>query len=102
MGGEQFSEAFALLVDLALKRGQRNIQDAPGLAVIEIDGAWTARVNGHREEVDGVPPLHAVIEWRGTPVGVMSPMAGVLALGAEDELIAALRAQGAALEPGHG
>ena len=91
---DPFCEVFILVGDLAYKRGARSIKDAPGLHDVPIDAAWRARINAHREEIDGVPGLHMAVDFNGFPAGLFTAHGGVVAAGSmanEGALCAALR-----------
>ena len=91
------SEAFVLIVDLALKQGRRNIKDQ--VVDVAVDDTWKVRVNGCSVERENIPPFHAYVEFNGWPAGFIgTDGGGVIAAGEaanEDALIAALRAAGA-------
>ena len=91
---DSFCEVFMLIGDLAYHRGARSIKDVPGLHDVPIDALWCAKINPHREEVDGVPGLSMAIEFNGFPAGLFMAHGGVVAAGSvanEGALCAALR-----------
>lgn len=91
-------EAFALILDIADRRGVRNIAALPGCWEFRA-GDWLVAVNGDiRERTttqgDKVPPFHALaVRDRASAFGValITPVGGTCAAGVEDDLIAALR-----------
>lgn len=90
-------EAFALILDIADRRGVRDIGKLPGCWEFTA-GEWSIAVNGSRDERattagDKVPPFHALAVNNDLHVGValISPRDGVCAAGVEDALCAALR-----------
>ena len=93
------TEAFALILKIAVRRGVRDINTLPGCWEFTA-GPWSIAVNGHREECattagDKVPPFHA-LAIHGEKVGgiaLISLDGGTCADGVEDELCAALRAE---------
>ena len=46
-----------------------------------ISDKWLLKLNGHPEEVDGIPPFHAYVEFNGWPAGVFNPWGGEIAIG---------------------
>lgn len=96
-------EAFALIADLASRRGVSRINQLPGCYEFALPDGWEVSVNGHREprkniHGDPVPPFHALVQRHGWPALLMSPAGGeVLGDATEDDFIAALRAAGASL-----
>lgn len=65
-----------------------------GLWEYQVDDNWAFKVNGHEEEVEGVPPFHALILYEGLPAGLVSPVGGIIASGAavnEKNLIKAMK-----------
>jgi hypothetical protein len=78
----QISEAFDVVAELALALGVRNIGSLPGLWTCDIDEHWRVSLNGHKEEIDKVPPYHCAVEWNGFPAGLFSPAGGIIAAGA--------------------
>jgi hypothetical protein len=91
------TEAFALILDIAERRGVRDIGTLPGCWEFTA-GPWSIAVNGSRDERttaagDKVPPFHALAVNNDLLVGValISPRNGVCAEGVEDDLCAALR-----------
>ena len=90
------SIAFILCVDLALKRGHKNIRDQ--VLALDVDGAWKITINGKSEACDNIPPYGVLVEFNGWPAGILDPGGGVIAAGEaanEDTLIAALKVAGA-------
>lgn len=95
------SEAFLLLVDLAIKRGNSSIKGT--VVTFEIDSTWAATFNGCADERDNVPPYHCSVSYNGWPAGILGPSSGCIAAGEganEDTLIAALKAAGASVTYG--
>lgn len=75
------AEAFVAIIRLAEKLGVKSIKDLPGLWELAIDEHWKIRVNGHKEEIDAIPPFHCAVEFNGWPAGLFSPQGGVIAAG---------------------
>lgn len=95
VGDRPIVEAFAEIVAYAERKGVKSIGELPGLWEFDVDG-WHVKVNGHREEIAGVPGYHAIVEYNGWPTLVMSPFDGISMLTrdgarAEDEFIAAIK-----------
>ena len=96
------SEAFALIVDLAIVRGAKTPLRDHYAACWEsdVDDTWRVSFNGHSEPRMSstgakVPGFEVFVEYNGWPAGLIGPAGGVIAAGAganEDALIAALRA----------
>ena len=91
------TEAFALILKVAVRRGVRDINTLPGCWEFTA-GQWSVAVNGHREELttpagDKVPPFHALATNADLLAGIalISPRGGTCAAGVEDDLITALR-----------
>ena len=60
-----------------------------------VDDRWVVKVNGHREQVESVPPFSALLEFNGWPAGIIDPFGGTIAAGElanEDTFIAAMEA----------
>lgn len=92
------SIVFALLLDLFLKKGFRDIKEQ--FVSIQLDDRWRVAVNGKREEHQRVPPYHFLVEYNGLPVTLIGPRGGGPVTGmSEAELIAALQRFGAELPP---
>ena len=84
---------FGKVVELADVLGVESINDYPGCWEYRISDKWLLKLNGHPEEVDGIPPFHAYVEFNGWPTGVFNPWGGEIAAGEaanEDILIEAL------------
>jgi hypothetical protein len=93
------SVIYALVVDLALKRGHRDIKGQ--VVELEYSDIWKATINGSSDHTQGIsiPPYHVFIQCNGWPVTIVGPSGGAPILGAsEDEIIAALNKAGAALK----
>lgn len=95
---ERVSVVFALIVDLCLKRGFRDIQGQ--VVEIEFSEIWKVTINAKREPHQRIPPLHALVTCNGWPATIIGPSGGGPLLGVEEyELIDALKAAGAELPP---
>ncbi len=80
------SEAWATVIGWAGNQGMENAKDLPGLWTGETD-EWKVSVNGHREEVGGVPPYGIQLENKVfVQVAVIQPNGGAIC-GSEDALI---------------
>lgn len=93
--GQELSEAFVSVVDLAHALGVREVYKVPGLWKHDIDDQWSVSVNGHAEEIDSVPPYAVAITNRKyLCVGVLRATGGMITGGqqAEDDFIAATKA----------
>lgn len=92
------SIVFFLCVDLALKRGFRDINGQ--VIALEFGYVWKLTINGKREHHGHIPPLNVLVERNGLPVTLLGPVGGGPIIGfEEDELIAALKRAGAELPP---
>jgi hypothetical protein len=78
---EPFAEAFGAILELADVLGVKHIYKLPGLWCVDVDEHWTIRMNGHREEVGGVPAHTAALEYNGWPAGMSQPSGGIIAAG---------------------
>lgn len=87
---ETYCTAFTKLCELEVARGVRNMNQTPGLHSCTIDEEWRAEINPHDDPIGNVPPFHAMIYWQDTPVGLINHCHGIMFVGAEDDLIAAL------------
>lgn len=90
------SEAFALAVRLAVRRGVRRVGSVTGHHHLTV-GPWTLVFYGDTaRRPEGVQPRHCVVVVRdGLPVGLVYPSGGCVLSGTgnvEDELIADMRA----------
>lgn len=99
------SEVWALVCELALALGHRQLNQRPGCWRHELadpnGGTWAFTLNPHDtpkligDTATTLPPFHLFVEWNGFPAGIVSPAGGVIAAGAranEDTCIAALKA----------
>ena len=85
-------EAYMRLVDLADARDLPAAWRPGAVESFDIDGTWRATVNRGREEQQGIPAFHILVERKGWPVGLLHPRGGTMVAGAEDALIAAVEA----------
>lgn len=82
----QMSEAFAAVIDWALRHDATDIRKLPGLWRGETD-QWKVAINGHSEETEGVPPYSMQLEHKTYfQFAVISPNGGAIA-GDEADLI---------------
>ena len=96
----QHSEAFSLIVTLALATGAKSIVDLPGCWEHQIDAQWWVAVNGHKKPRmcstgTDVLPFTAYLTFDEWPAGFIDVRGGILAAGAaanEDTLCEALEA----------
>ncbi len=80
------SEAWAAVINWAGGQGMENAKELPGLWTGETD-EWKVSINGHREEVGGVPPYGVQLELKVYfQVAVIQPNGGAIC-GSEDALI---------------
>lgn len=100
---DTYSEAFALIADLAAKNGAAPLRQFEACWEHQVDETWKLFINGHREPKKtshglDVPAFHCLVEFNGWPAGLIHPYGGEIAAGSaanEDTLIQALRAAGA-------
>ncbi len=78
MSTQRYSEAFMLIAKLASALGIQSIKDLPGPWEHRVDEKFKIRLNGHAEEVDGIPPYNALIDYEGWPWAILSPVDGHL------------------------
>ncbi len=82
----QMSEAWAEVMKWVMAQGAERINELPGLWTGETD-EWKVSVNGHREEVEGVPPYGVQLEHKVFfQVAVIQPNGGAIC-GSEDAVI---------------
>jgi len=92
------SIVFALLLDLFLKKGFRDVKGQ--FVSIQLDDRWRVSVNGKPEKHERIPPYHFLVECNGLPVTLIGPRGGGPIIGmSEGGLIAALKRFGAELPP---
>ena len=90
-------EIFDWIIQLAEKHGRMPV----GFWDMSPKDGWRLVVNGTKDERDGVPPWHALVEHRGLPVALVNPAGGGVIGHDEDFVIAMLReAVGAPDAPG--
>jgi hypothetical protein len=82
----QISEAWASVMSWAMAQGVKNINELPGLWGGETD-QWKVSINGHREEVENVPPYGIKLEHKTFfQVAIIQPNGGAIC-GSEADLI---------------
>ncbi|MCK4665088.1 MAG: hypothetical protein KAT68_19625 [Bacteroidales bacterium] len=81
----EYNSAFAKIAELAGILNVKSIKDLPGLWIYEIDKHWKIKLNGHKEEIDNIPPYRCVIEFNGFPAGIINPYGGTIAGGIANE-----------------
>lgn len=93
MADRPISELYVALVDWAIANGAEKIDRLPGLWTGETS-QWNVAINGHKHEVDGVPPFGYQLTHKTALVGaaVGGPFGGVLAGPSEADIIAHFRA----------
>ncbi len=80
------SEAWIEVMSWVMAQGVERINELPGLWTGETD-QWKVSVNGHSEEVDGVPPYGIQLEHKTyVQIAVIQPNGGSI-IGSEDALI---------------
>lgn len=95
---EKLSEAWGELAAYWKRRGDvPPMNEIPGLWEFDLGAEWHVKVNGHKEEIDGVAPYHMVAEYNGWPALFGNPYGGVSMfitpeLRAEDAFIEAIKA----------
>jgi hypothetical protein len=90
------SVAFDKLAEVAIALGVPALDKHEGLWRHDLPGGWSVAVNGHEQDVDGVPPFHARLSLYGFPAGLINPREGIIVGGdgaGEDAFIAALEAE---------
>ena len=98
---QPFSEAFALIAELAHLLGVKAINRLPGCWELSLPNGWWLAVNGRRTPVRcsrgvEVPTFSAYVERCDFPAGILDPYGGVLVgygSRTEADLIAALRSE---------
>ncbi len=82
------AEAFAAIVEWAVSQGAVKIDKLPGLWRGQTD-KWDVAINGHKVEVEGVPPFHALIVHKTAfaRIAMVAPDGGILVGWTEDDLI---------------
>lgn len=90
MTTERMTVVFSKVVDLAEVLGVENIKELEGCWEYRFGDKWLLKMNGHPEEIDGVPAFHCYMERGGFPAAVFNPYGGTTLGGSEDELIAVL------------
>lgn len=93
-----FVEAFHKVVQLALQKGHRNLDQIPGCFEFEIDHDWKIILNPHKKpttDLSGgeVPPFNMIVKHKTIPVGVLDPYGGSMMTGTESFFIQALDKQ---------
>lgn len=95
---DQIPEVFMKVAELALKRGHEALDKLDGCWEHDIDDDWRVTLNGRADPTADskgyeVQPFHMLIEYKGSPVGVISPAGGTMMTGAEDDFVQALSGQ---------
>ena len=80
-------ELMALVVELAEAYGHLPV----GHWTIDLEPGWQLTVNGTKDEIDHVPPWHAMMTRRGFPVVIFDSADGTAMWQGEDEAIAVLQ-----------
>ncbi len=85
---DNIGELFGEIVEWATARGAESLNEHPGLWRDETSD-WTVEINGHAEEIDGLPYAHArLVHKKYLQIAILSPFTGAIGGGAtEDELI---------------
>lgn len=88
---------FALIAELAMKCKATSINLLPACWEHQVDGDWRISINGHDAPTNDaslmvVPPYTAACYFANDFMGFVDPAGGCLLYGAEDKLIAAIRA----------
>jgi hypothetical protein len=78
----RIAEAFNQLAELAHALGATPLNKHPGCWTHTF-GKWEIKVNAHREELEKVPPFHALVSWQGMPALLLWPSGGIT-IGAGD------------------
>lgn len=76
-------DLFGLIVQLAEKDGANPVSKFPGLWERKVNDQWEIKVNGHEEEIKGVPPFTCAVFYNGWPAGMLDPFGGLIAAGTE-------------------
>lgn len=78
------SELFAEIIDWAAANGAADLPSHPGIWSGETD-QWKVDINGHSEEIDGLPFAHArLTHKRYLQLGILSPFGGCIGGGASE------------------
>ncbi len=91
-------EAYAVVLELAVKRGAENISALPCCWETAVD-KWFVALNGRSEPTKSshgsdVPPYSVYIAYNGWPAGIIDPHGGIIAGGEaanEETFIKAIR-----------
>jgi hypothetical protein len=100
--GDQASELYIALVEVALAAGARDVGASPGCWEQQIDATWWMAANAAAEpracSVGMQVPARAIyVERDGWPAGIVTLTGGRLLTGCEDALIAACQEAAARL-----
>lgn len=93
---EQISEAFARVCELGSALGLEKLNDIDGCWEHDIDDTWSIALNPHGEPTASstglmINPFHCMININdGMPAGVVTPYAGMIMHGSEDDFISAV------------
>lgn len=81
-------EAFVTICDWAVSQGAMKIDTLPGLWRGATD-EWDVAINGHKTEIDEVPPFHIVASHKThfARLAVIAPDGGSIAGCTEDAMI---------------
>lgn len=77
---DMLRQTWELLIGLK-EANHIELRTLPGCWVYTVDENWKIKVNGHKEEIDGVPPFSVWLEWNGWPAGIINPTGGLVAAG---------------------
>lgn len=83
------------IADLTKMLGVCSLKDILGLWQYRIDKNWDISINGHTEEMEGIPPFHCLIKYNGWVAGLISPYGGEIVysdVANEDTFIEAVNA----------
>ena len=88
----RLTEVYSLVAEIAAKRGVTNINQSPGLWRFKV-GEFDLALNGHDETIEDLLPFELLVCAGGLPLGIVGPFDGWLMMSAEDDLIAAMKAE---------
>lgn len=94
-------DAYAVVIKYALAKGDKNLNERPGLVYYRFGDEWELWANPHREIYKtplgvNVDPFTFYVEFNGFPAGVLAPNGGWIAAGDlanEDSFIEAVKAE---------
>jgi hypothetical protein len=82
------TEAFATIIEWCVSQGAVGVDTLPGLWRGSTD-EWDVSINGHKHEIDDVPPFHALVVHKThfARLALIAPNGGQIIGWTEDALI---------------